>query len=109
MKQSKDHDLSGDLDEVRRSELETKFRRVLDTIPVFAWYGPPDGSNEFLNKRWYDYTGLTPEEAHGWGWQKTFHPDDLAPLMDRWRQLLVSGEPGEIGRASCRERVSVVV
>ncbi|HVM94963.1 MAG TPA: hypothetical protein VMT89_01185 [Candidatus Acidoferrales bacterium] len=50
MKQSKDHDLSGDLDEVRRSELETKFRRVLDTIPVFAWYGPPDGSNEFLNK-----------------------------------------------------------
>src|SRR5262249_29346029 len=42
------------------------------------------------------YTGLTPEEAHGWGWQKTFHPDDLPPLMEKWGQLLASGEAGEI-------------
>jgi len=96
MKQSKDRDLKGDLDEIRRADAEAKFRRVIDTIPVFAWYGPADGSNEFLNKRWHDYTGLTPEEARGWGWQKTFHPDDLPPLMERWRQLLESGEPGEI-------------
>src|SRR4030095_8323673 len=25
-----------------------------------------------------------------------FHPDDLPPLMDTWRELLVSGEPGEV-------------
>src|SRR5207244_2856159 len=55
-----------------------------------------DGPNEFLNKRWHEYTGLTPEESNGWGWQTAFHPDDLPPLMERWRELLTSGESGEI-------------
>src|SRR6202022_3468033 len=50
----------------------------------------------FLNKRWHDYTGLSPEESHGWGWQVAFHPEDSPPLMAKWRELLVSGEPGEI-------------
>jgi PAS domain S-box-containing protein len=39
---------------------------------------------------------MSPEEAHGWGWSASFHPDDLPPLMNRWQELLVSGEPGEI-------------
>ena len=43
-----------------------------------------------------DYTGLAPEESHGWGWQVAFHPEDLPPLMEKWRELLISGEPGEI-------------
>src|SRR5215471_5349967 len=86
--------LQGDLDEIRRSE--AKLRRVIDTIPTLAWCNLPDGSNEFLNKRWHDYTGLTHEESHGWAWQVAFHPDDLPPLMNRWRELLTSGEPGEI-------------
>ncbi len=55
-----------------------------------------DGPNEFLNKRWHDYTGCSPEESHGWGWQAAVHPEDLPPLMDSWRELLTSGEPGEI-------------
>src|SRR5215471_280907 len=86
--------LQGDLDEIRRSE--AKLRRVIDTIPTLAWCNLPDGSNEFLNKRWHDYTGLTHEESHGWAWQVAFHPEDLPPLMERWRELLISGEPGEI-------------
>ncbi|HYT19757.1 MAG TPA: sigma 54-interacting transcriptional regulator, partial [Candidatus Polarisedimenticolia bacterium] len=69
---------------------------VIDTIPTLAWCNLPDGSNEFLNKRWHDYTGLSPEESHGWGWQVAFHPEDIPPLMGKWQELLVSGEPGEI-------------
>jgi PAS domain-containing protein len=30
----------------------------------------PDGSNEFMNQRWLDYTGVSSEEANGWGWQR---------------------------------------
>ena len=82
------------LDEIRGSE--AKLLRVIDTIPALAWCNLPDGSNEFLNKRWHDYTGLSPEESHGWGWQASFHPEDLPRLMDKWRELLASGEPGEI-------------
>ncbi|MGO8785965.1 MAG: sigma 54-interacting transcriptional regulator, partial [Terriglobia bacterium] len=69
---------------------------MIDGIPTMAWCSLPDGSAEFLNKRWHDYTGLSPEEAHGWGWKTTIHPEDLARLMDKWLALLASGEPGEV-------------
>ena len=80
--------------EIKKSE--AKLRQVIDTIPTLAWCNLPDGPNEFLNKGWHEYTGLSPEESHGWGWQVAFHPEDLPPLMKRWQELLVSGEPGEI-------------
>jgi formate hydrogenlyase transcriptional activator len=82
------------LDLVQKSE--AKLRQVIDTIPTLVWCDLPDGANEFLNKRWHEYTGRSPEQSHGWGWQATFHPEDLPPLMEKWRELLASGEPGEI-------------
>ena len=90
-----------DIDDQKRAQeelraSEAKLRRVIDTIPSLSWCNLPDGPNEFLSKGWHDYTGLSPEEAHGWGWAAAFHPDDLPPLMTRWQELLVSGESGEI-------------
>jgi formate hydrogenlyase transcriptional activator len=82
------------LETIRNSE--SRLRQVIDAIPTLAWCSLPDGPNEFFNKRWHAYTGLSPEESHGWGWQEAFHPDDLPPLMGRWREMLTSGEPGEI-------------
>jgi formate hydrogenlyase transcriptional activator len=79
---------------------------VIDTIPTLAWCNLPDGPNEFLNKRWHEYTGLSPEESHGWGWQAAFHPEDLPSVMEKWRELLVSGEPDEI-EARLRRRDGV--
>src|SRR5579864_5647736 len=80
----------------RLGNSETRLRQVIDTIPTLAWCNLAEGPNEFLNKRWHEYTGLTPEESNGWGWQTAFHPDDLPPLMERWRELLMSEESGEI-------------
>ena len=71
-------------------------RRVIDALPTLAWCNLPDGSNEFLNKRWHAYTGLSPEESHGWGWRVAFHSEDLPLLIKRWQELLISGESGEI-------------
>src|SRR5215469_9265078 len=90
-----------DIDDRKRAEEEVKksegkLRQVVDAIPALAWCNLPDGSNEFLNQRWHDYTGLSPEESNGWGWQVAFHPEDLPPLMKKWGEMLVSGESGEI-------------
>ena len=74
----------------------TNLRRVIDTIPTLAWCNSADGPNEFLNKRWHEYTGSSHEESTGWGWQSAFHPEDVPPLMKKWQELLTSGEPGEI-------------
>ena len=80
--------------EIKRSE--AKLLQVIDTIPTLAWCNLPDGPNEFLNKGWHEYTGLSPEKSHGWGWQTAFHADDLPALMKKWQELLISGQPGEI-------------
>src|SRR5262249_49849843 len=82
------------LDEIQQSE--SKLRQVIDTIPALAWCNLPDGPNEFLNKGWHEYTGLSEEESHGWGWQTAFHPDDQPALMEKWTKMLTSGEPDEI-------------
>ena len=81
------------LNEIKNSE--TRLRQVIDTIPALAWCGLPDGSKEFLNKRWHDYTGLSAEECYDWGWQAAVHPEDLPSLLEKWRQLRTSEEPGE--------------
>jgi PAS domain S-box-containing protein len=75
---------------------ERNLRAIIDTIPTLAWCNLPDGPNEFLNKGWHEYTGLSPEESHGWGWQVAFHPEDLPRLMEKWQKMLVSGESDEI-------------
>jgi formate hydrogenlyase transcriptional activator len=82
------------LDELRNSE--KKLRQVIDTIPTLAWSILPDGSNEFLNKRWHEYTGLSAAQSHGSGWQVAIHPEDRVLLLQKWQGLLASGEPGEM-------------
>jgi len=82
------------LEQIQKSE--SKLRQVIDAIPALAWCNLPDGPNELLNKGWHEYTGLSPEESHGWGWQAAFHPDDLPPLMEKWGEMLAFGESGEV-------------
>ena len=71
-------------------------RLVVDTIPTLAWSARPDGSAEFFNQRWLDYAGLSPDQVQGWGWTVAVHPDDLNDLVDYWRRVAASGQPGEI-------------
>jgi PAS domain S-box-containing protein len=71
-------------------------RLVVDTIPTLAWSAGPDGSAEFFNQRWLDYTGLSAEHAAGSGWAVAIHPDDLDDLVEYWRRVVASGQPGEI-------------
>jgi formate hydrogenlyase transcriptional activator len=86
--------LKGALDEIQKSE--AKLRQVIDAIPTIAWCNLPDGSNKYLNKRWHDYSGLSPQESGGWEWKATIHPEDLPKVLDKWSELLASGERGEI-------------
>ena len=60
---------------------EQDIRLVVDTIPTLAWSAGPDGSAEFFNQRWLDYTGLSAEQALDSGWQVAIHPDDLPRIL----------------------------
>jgi PAS domain S-box-containing protein len=72
-----------------------KLRDMIDTIPAMAWTALPDGSNAFVNRRWAEYTGLSPEDTAGAGWTATLHPDDRESYSERWKAALSAGEPFE--------------
>jgi PAS domain S-box-containing protein len=81
-------------------------RAILDAIPAIAWCKLPDGSNEFVNQRWQDYTGIPEDEARGQGWQVAVHPDDLPKLIEKWAEIVASGKGGEFeGRLRRRDGV----
>jgi PAS domain S-box-containing protein len=71
-------------------------RLVVDAIPTLAWSAQGDGSADFFNRRWLEYTGLSTEQARDWGWTVALHPDDVNRLVDYWRSVLASGGPGEV-------------
>ena len=73
-----------------------RLQSVIDTVPSFLWTSLPDGSKEYLNKRWYEYTGLTLEQGKGWGWKVVVHPDDLDRLIREWLALVDGRKPGEL-------------
>ena len=73
-----------------------RLQTLIDTVPSLLWTSFPDGSKEFLNKRWYEYTGLTLEQGKGWGWKVVVHPDDLDRLIREWLALLNDPKPGEL-------------
>jgi PAS domain S-box-containing protein len=74
---------------------EDRLRLVIDTIPAHVWSARPDGSVDFVNRRWLETTGLTMEDALGWDWGSVVHPDDLARYVDEWRAALADGKPTE--------------
>jgi PAS domain S-box-containing protein len=53
-------------------ESEKRFRTMINTIPQLAWTAHPDGTRDWFNQRWYDYTGTTQQEMKNKGWE-SFH------------------------------------
>ena len=87
-------DLQRALKESRDSE--ARLRKIIDTIPALAWCNLSDGSNDFVNQRWSDYTGLSQAEVKRVGCKVAIHPEDLPKWLDQWRTLLASRKGGEI-------------
>ncbi len=78
---------------VRQSEKE--LRDVIQTMPSIALTNRPDGSVEFVNQRWQDYTGMSMEESTGSGWQCMIHPQDRDGYLEKRRAAIASGKPYE--------------
>jgi PAS domain S-box-containing protein len=82
--------------EVALRESEMQLRTLADAVPQLVWMAEPDGHIFWYNQRWYEYTGKTPEEMEGWGWQSVHDPKMLPHVLERWRASLESGEPFEM-------------
>lgn len=75
---------------------EDQFRLLADSISQLSWMANADGSIDWYNRRWYEYTGTTPAQMEGWGWQSVHDPAVLPQVLERWRHSLASGQPFEM-------------
>lgn len=74
------------------SESEAQFRTLANAIPQLCWMANADGWVFWYNRRWYEYTGATPEQVEGWAWQSLHDPEVLPAVMERWNGSIASGE-----------------
>jgi PAS domain S-box-containing protein len=74
----------------------SEFERLADNIPILCWLARGDGYIVWYNRLWYEYSGTTPKEMEGWGWQSVHDPKQLPSVLKRWEQSIATGEPFEM-------------
>ena len=87
-----------DITERQRAEAalrdsKERFRTMANAIPQLAWTATSDGYIYWYNQRWYDYTGTTPSDMEGWGWQSVHDPKVLPQVLEQWRASIATGRP----------------
>ena len=86
---------------LRRALLEARaarneLRLAIDTIPTIVWSTTADGTVNFVNRAWRDFTGLSAEHAAGGGWLDTLHPDEAALVQATRSAAIAAGRPYEL-------------
>jgi PAS domain S-box-containing protein len=74
---------------------------MADAMPQKIFTAREDGSFDYLNQQWQDYTGLTLRELMGWGWSRLIHADDVDETLQGWLHSVGTGEPYQM---ECRFR-----
>jgi PAS domain S-box-containing protein len=84
-------------------ERDLEFRALADAIPQLVWKGGPDGRNDYVNQRWTDFTGLSPQASRGHGWLTAFHAEDRPRVVGAWPP---AAPPGAEPPLKCRLQAS---
>ncbi|MGC4034280.1 MAG: PAS domain S-box protein [Tepidisphaeraceae bacterium] len=82
--------------EAALKESEWRFRQLADVLPQIVWEADSAGHLEYVNRRWYDVTGLPSEAELGRAkneWNLVVHPEDADKTHRRWDEAVKSGKP----------------
>ena len=78
----------------KADEALKKIQHLFETLalvsPVGIFRTDQDGYTTYVNPRYSELTGLSPEEAIGRGWLHAVHPDDKEKLIESWLSDLAS-------------------
>ncbi|HVA33785.1 MAG TPA: SpoIIE family protein phosphatase [Candidatus Baltobacteraceae bacterium] len=82
----------------KSTDSEEAFRTIAETLPQLLWTARGDGTIDYFNRRWIEYTGVT---AASLGASKGYltgvvHPDELDETWARWRSAIETGTAYEI-------------
>jgi PAS domain-containing protein len=81
------------LERKRMEKSEQYFRRLADTIPVMLWITRPDGHCTYVNQKWYEYTGKTPNTTLAYDWLSVVHEDDIEQMQRGFQEAHASQVP----------------
>ncbi len=62
-------------------ESEERFRAMADSCPTMMWVTDADGSNQFVNRTYREFFGISGEQVAGDKWGSLIHPDDAAAYI----------------------------
>lgn len=85
-----------DITPIKRAEQdlrasEERFRTMIQAVPSLTFEGDARGSNTFASESWSTFTGLSPAETMGQGWQRALHPEDAPRASQSWAAAIKSG------------------
>lgn len=68
--------------EVDKIELESlkSYRYLADSIPQIVFRLVLDGSHQYFNKVWFEYTGFSDDQSLHMNWKNAIHPEDLSRI-----------------------------
>jgi PAS domain S-box-containing protein len=75
---------------------EEQFRLLAEAIPQIVWTANPDGKTDYYNKRWFEYSGMTPEQTFALEWFTALYPEDLEGCLEKWNRSVKTGENFEM-------------
>ena len=86
------------LAEVALRESENLFRTTVDNVPVIIWVADITEEQDYLgcnfvNQRWYDFTGRSREEMLACDWINYIHPDDVGRCLDIYNEAFRQVRP----------------
>ncbi len=74
-----------------------EFKFLADSVPQFIWTARPDGSVDYYNQHWMDYSGMPlPDELGALAWNQVVHPDDITGCVAAWLDAINTGKPYEM-------------
>ncbi|MFC7051110.1 response regulator [Hansschlegelia quercus] len=79
-------------DRQRLLESESWFDALAESSPQIVWSATPDGQIDYVNPRWFAYTGAEPVAPSLEDWMERLHPDDRSEALERWRASLAAGD-----------------
>jgi PAS domain S-box-containing protein len=79
---------------LRRSE--EQHRALAESVPNLVWVYRPDGTPEYFNRRWTEYTGVSAEDLAAGTRPEIVHPNDRPRMQEVWERALREGQLYEI-------------
>ena len=70
-----------------------EFKFLADSIPQIIWTTQPDGTVDYYNQYWFNYSGLSLQETLERSWLSVMHPDDLQKCLTEWTHSFNTGLP----------------